>query len=101
MAVRKPEHAQFFQAALQRGGAHGVAVIGMEDQWLAPAFADPLSQAGPAHQICCNAWILTLIHIPGHDLADTDVNHQVEVQPNPPHGGGQIGDIPAPHLIGA
>jgi hypothetical protein len=33
----------------------GVAVVGVQDQWLAAAFADPLPQAGSAHQIRCNA----------------------------------------------
>ncbi len=95
----RPEHAQFFQPAFQRGRTQGVAVVGMEDQGLFPDLADPLAQASPAHQIRCNGWILTLIDIPGHDLAAPDVDHQVEVQPDPAHGGGQIGDVPAPHLL--
>ena len=87
----RPEHAQLFQPAFQRGCAHGVAVIGVQDQRLLSALADPLSQASPADQIRCNGWILSLIHIPGHDLAAPDVDHQVEVKPDPAHGGGQIG----------
>ena len=93
------EDAQFLQPAFQRGRTHGVAVIGMENQGLLPTFADPFSQASPTHQIRCNGWILTLIHIPGHDLAAPDVDHQVEVKPDPAHGGGQIGNLPTPELV--
>ena len=39
------------------------------DQRLLSALADPLSQTSPTHQIRCNGWILTLIQIPGDDLA--------------------------------
>ena len=85
------EDAQFLQPALQRCGTHGVAVIGMENQWLAPALADAFSQAGPADQIRCDGWILTLRHIPGHHLSTPDVDHQVEVQPDPADRGGEIG----------
>ena len=95
----RPEHAQFFQAALQRGRTHGVAVIGVQDQRLLSALTDPLSQASPTDQIRCNGWMLTLIHIPGHNLSAPDVDHQIEVQPDPAHGGGQIRDDPAPELV--
>ncbi len=94
------EHAQFLQATLQRGGAHGVAVIRVEDQRLFSSLADSLSQASPAHQIRCNGWILTLIHIPGHDHPAPDVDDQVEVKPDPAYGGWQVRDVPTPHLIG-
>jgi hypothetical protein len=79
----------------------GVAVIGMQDQWLLTALADALADAGPAHQIGCDGRVFLLGDIPGHHLAALDVDHQVEVQPHPSHGGGQFGDVPAPHLIGA
>ena len=59
------EHAQLLQPALQRCGTHRVAVIGMQDQWLAPPLADPLSQAGSAYQIRCDVSRLHLGHIPG------------------------------------
>jgi len=85
--------------AFQRGPAHRVAVIGMQDKWLAPAFADLLSEAGPTYQICCNGGIVSFGDIPGHNLAAPDVDHQLEVQPDPAHGGGEIGDVPAPELI--
>ena len=54
---------------------------------LAP-LGDPLTQAGPAHQIGCDGWILTLGDIPIHYLADPDVDHQVEIQPDPSNGSG-------------
>jgi len=94
--VKRPEHAQFFQPAFQRRRTHGIAVISVEDQRLAAPLADLLSQAGSAHQIRCNGWILALGDIPGNDLAAPDVDHQVEVQSHPAHGGGQVGDVPAP-----
>ena len=95
----RPQDAQLLQTAFQRGGTHGVAVVGMENQGLLSAFADPLFQASPTHQIRCDHWILTLLDIPGHHLSAPDVDHQVEIQPDPTHSGGQIGDVPAPHLI--
>ena len=50
-------HAKFFQAALERGGTHGIAVVGMEDERLLSAFAVggafcsavTLPEASPAH----------------------------------------------------
>jgi len=71
----------------------------MQDQWLAPAFADPLSEVGPTHQIRFNGGILSLGNIPGHNLAAPNVDYQVEVQPDPAHGGGEIGNVPAPELL--
>ena len=73
------EYSQLLQPAFERCSTHGVAVVGVQDQWLAAAFADPLPQAGSAHQIRCNGWILALGDIPGHNLAAPDVDHQVEV----------------------
>jgi len=104
VVVRHPwpegyEYAQFLlQPAFERCGTHGVAVIGLENQWLPTALTDPLSQTSPADQIRCDGWILSLSNVPGHHLAAPDVDDQIEVQPDPAHGGGEIGDIPAPHL---
>ena len=95
------EYAQFLQPAFEHCGTHGVAVIGVENQWLPTALADPLSQASPADQIRCDGWILSLSNVLGHHLAAPDVDYQVEVQPDPSHGGGEISDIPAPHLTRA
>jgi hypothetical protein len=47
------EHPQLFQAAFQRGGPHGIAVVRMEDQGVGSSLADPLPQAGPADQSMC------------------------------------------------
>jgi len=95
----RPEHAQLFQPALQRCRTHDVAVIGVQDQRLLSLLADPLSQAIPAHQIGCNGWVFPFGDIPSHHFAAPDIDHQVEVKPDPAHGGGQVGDVPAPHLI--
>jgi len=94
----RPEPAQLFEPAFQRGRPHGVAVVGMGNQRLLPARLFR-SEASPAHQFRCNSWILNRIHIPGHDLAAPDLDHQVEVQPGPAHGGGDIRDVPTPHLV--
>ena len=40
----------------------------MEDQWLATTLADPLPQAGAAHQISSDLSVFPLGHIPGHHL---------------------------------
>ena len=82
-----PEHTQLLQPALQRGGPHGVAVVGMEDQRLGAALADPLPQAGPAHQISGDLGFFPLGHDPGHHLAAPDVDHQIEVQRHATHAG--------------
>ena len=93
------EHAQLLQPALERGRTHGVAVVGLQDQRLLAALADPLADAGPADQIGCNGWVLAFGDVPGHHLAAPDVDHQIEVQPHSTNGGRQVGDIPAPHLV--
>jgi hypothetical protein len=71
----------------------------MQDQRLLATFINPLSEASPAHQIPCDGWILTLPDIPGHHLVALHVDHQIEVEPHTSHSGGQVGDVPAPHLI--
>ncbi len=76
-----------------------VAVIRVEDQRLLPAFTDPLSQASPAHKFCCDGGIFSLGDIPGHHFAAPDIDHQVEVELDPAHGGGEIGDVPTPELV--
>ena len=46
------EDAQFFQAAFQRGGTHGVAVVGMEDQRLLSALCPTtIWLRGALHQL--------------------------------------------------
>jgi len=54
------EYAQFLQPAFERCATHGVAVIGVENQWLPTALADLLSQTSPADQIRCDGSILSL-----------------------------------------
>ena len=79
----------------------------MQEQRLAAAFAVgeafcaavPLAQTSPAHQMRCDGRILAVSDIPVHNLPAPDVEHQIEVQPRTSHGGGQVGDVPAPHLI--
>ena len=60
-----------------------------------------LLEAGPLHQISCDLSRLHLGHIPGHHFAAPDVDHQIEVEPHTAHRGRQVGDVPAPHLVGA
>ena len=95
----RPENAEFLQPAFRHGRTHGVAVIGVQDHRLLPASTDSLVQASPTHQIRCNGCIFSLGDIPGHDLVAPNVDHQVDVKPDPAHVGGQIGDVPAPHMI--
>ena len=47
----------------------------------------------------CDGGVFPIGDIPGHQLAAPDVDHLVEVEPHPSHGGGQVGDVPAPHLV--
>ena len=39
------------------------------------------------------------IQIPGDHLAAAHFDHEVEIQPDSPHGGGEIGDVPTSHLV--
>jgi hypothetical protein len=93
------EHPELLQAALQPGGSHGIAVVGMEDQGLRAPPVDPLTQAGLAHEVGGDLGVFPLSHLPGHDFAAPNVDHQVEVEPVAPDAGGQLGDVPAPELI--
>ena len=95
--LEQPQDPQLLQTAFQRGGTHGVAVVGIEHQGVLSAFTDSLFQGSPSHQIGRNRRMLTLLDIPGHHLSTPDVDHQAEVQPDPTHRGEQIGDVPAPH----
>ena len=95
------EDSQLLQTALECGGSHGVSVVGMEDQRPGPAFADPLPQARATDQISGDLCLFPLGHVPGHHLAAPDIDHQIEVEPDATDAGGQIGDVPAPHLVRA
>jgi len=72
----------------------------MQDQRLPASFADPLAQAGSTYEIGCDHKAFPLGDIPCDDLTAPNIDHQVEVQPDPANGGGQVGDIPAQHLVG-
>ena len=63
----------------------------MEDQWLAAALADPLSQTSTADEISGDLGLLPIGHIPGHHFAAPDVDHQIEVEPDTTDAGGQVG----------
>lgn len=93
------EHPQPLQAALQRGGPHGIAVVGMEDQGMGTPLADPLLQADPVHQIRGDFGVFPIDHLLGHYFTGPHVDHQVEIQPHTTHAGGQIGDVSTPNLI--
>jgi hypothetical protein len=94
----RPQNFLLLQMALQRGRPHGVAVVGVQNQWLFKTLADALADAGPAHQIGCDGCVLALGEIAGDDLAVPDINHQVELEPDPPDGGGLVSDVPTPDL---
>jgi hypothetical protein len=102
----RPEQSQF-SSRLCSVAAHnssrslrlGNAVVGVEDQLLLTAPTDSLAQARPAHPIGCNGGVFSFSDIPGHHLAAPDVDHQLEGQPDAAHDSGQIGDVPAAHLI--
>ena len=92
----RPQNAQLLQPGFQGGRSHGIAVVGMEDQRLAAPSTDPLPQAGPADEISGDLCVLAIGDIPGHHFAAPDVDHQIEVEPDTTHAGGQVGDVPAP-----
>lgn len=64
--------------------------------WLGTALADALPKASPDHQIGGNLGVFPISHIPGHDFAAPNVDHEVEIEPHTTHVGGQIGDVPTP-----
>jgi len=90
---------KLLQPAFQRGCAHGVVVIRVEDQRLLAAPNDSQAQASPAHQVGSVGWIFPFGDIQGHHFAAPYLDHQVGLQPNTAHGGRQVGDIPDPHLV--
>ena len=90
---------QFLLSAFQHGIAHGVAVVGLQDQWLAAVFADLLPQTVPASHIRRNGWISCSAPFRGHVLAAPDNDHHVDVQLHSAHGCWQESDVPAPHPI--
>jgi len=63
----------FFQTALRRYNTHGVAVVCMEDQRQAAAFADPLGQAGPTDQIGCDHRVCPHGEIPFDNFATPNI----------------------------
>ena len=83
------QHAYLLEPLFQRLPTHGVAIGGMEDQWLLLALAAAkavgavvaLLEAGPLHQIRCDLGQFDLGHIPGHHFAAPDIDHQVEPHP--------------------
>lgn len=87
----RTQHPELFQSHLQRGGAHGAAVVGVQDQTSLALLGDPLSEAGPADQISGHLGLLPLGDVPGDDLATPDIHHQIEVEPHAPHAGGEVG----------
>jgi len=95
------QHAEFHQSHFRRGHGHGAAVIGMENQLLLSACVDPLPQAGAADHIRRLFAVLTVLDLPGDELAALDVHHQVdeEVKPHAADAGEQVGDVPASELI--
>ena len=75
--------------------------LGLENQGLSAAFADPLPQAASPHQIRGHLGIFPLLHNPDHHHVAPGVNHHVQVQPDSPHTGGQLGDVPISNHVGA
>jgi hypothetical protein len=79
----------------------GASVVGVQDQLALAAFADPLPDVDFADLISGHLGDLPIGDVPGGDLAAPVVDHQLEVNPHAPQPGVQVGDDPAPELIGA
>ena len=71
----------------------------MEDQRFGASLADPLPQTGSIEEISGDLGFFLLGDVPGHYFSAPDVNHQVEVQPDAAHAGGQVGDVRAPDVV--
>ena len=97
----RSEHTQLLKSGFQGRRPHGVAIVGMEDQRLAAALPDPLPQTSAADENSGDLRLLPIGHILSHHFSVPDVDHQIEVQPDTTDAGGQVGDVPTPHLIGA
>lgn len=65
---KRPEHAHLLQPHLQRGRAHGAAVIGMQDQTSLKSLADPLSEASPADQFRGQLGVFSVMDVPNFNL---------------------------------
>jgi hypothetical protein len=63
-SVEGSGHTKFLQSALEFGGKHRIAVVGVEDQLLLTAPTDSLEKAGPAHKISCNGWVFSFGDVP-------------------------------------
>jgi len=99
MTWRRIGAPQLLKPALKRCGPHRIVIVGMNDQRLRPALADPLSKTGFVHQSLCNEKILTIGDMPGPRLTAPDMNHRIEVEPDSKDSVEQIGDVQALHLI--
>ena len=65
---KRPEHAHLLQPHLQRGRAHGAAVIGMQDQTSLKSLADPLSKASPDDQFRGQLGVFSVMDVPDVNL---------------------------------
>jgi hypothetical protein len=60
---------------------------------------DLLAKAGSAYEIGCNGWLFSLCDDHEVAIADPDIDRQLEMKPDPAHGAGKVGDVPAQLLV--
>ena len=96
-ATERGHDAQPLQRGEHRGTLHGAAVVGVQHQLIT---AHLLAQTGSAHQDGRMAGQFLGMHLPAHNGAAVDVHDHVQAPELPFDGAGQVGDVPAPDLVG-
>ncbi len=89
---------QVNQQIRHRLGAHGGAPIGMQRQ---RAGDDAMQGHCVADQLFGQYRAFAVGDHPAHDVATVDVQNHVKMEAGPLRGSLELGDVPAPHLIGA
>ena len=79
-------------------GLHGGAAVGMKGELVA---LDALALTGLANQLLGETGGLSMRDHPADDLSAEDVENHVEVVIGPLRWAVELGDVPAPELIGA
>ena len=89
--------AQMVEHGQHRGGLERGAVVAVQ-HGLAGQHGNALGQSRALHQMRGVVGVVRGVHFPAYDLATVEVQDQVQVEPAPDDGCGQIGHVPTPDL---
>ena len=88
---------ELLQRGEHRGALHRATVVRVQDE---PFGIESQLGADLSEQLRRGLVRLLLEHGPAHDLATPHVEEEVQVVEHPGDGAAQVGDVPAPHLVG-